>query len=543
MNEGRWSKPGWQGDIIAIIAGTLLPFSLAPYDFWFLGILAPAILAFLLKGLNAKPTFWRSFLFGAGMFGKGASWVYVSIHDFGYTTAPLALVMTGLFVCALAVTFALPFFIYARFFNSRLLSNSCARISIHDSQDTPYNTAKHVFGFAAVWVLGEWSRSWFLTGFPWLYLGYAHADTWLAGWAPIIGVYGIGFICVLTGTTLSETIQRLLLRHKQGERWFSLSRSHSVALSFTACLWLIGFSALISDDQYEETPKISVAIVQPNISLEMKWNPLKLNKVLDILREETQNHWDKDLIIWPEAAIPIMYNDAQYFLDEIEKIANATSSGLITGILYDDKKPMTFFNSIIGLGRADGIYFKQRLVPFGEYVPMEKWLRGLIDFFNLPNSIIFPGPQNQEILQFDNYKIAPSICYEIVYPDLVAQLAREADLLITISNDAWFGDSIGPIQHFQMAQMRALENQRYVIRGTNTGISGIIAPSGKVTVASRQFQRETITQMDVRLINKKTWFSVWGSTPLVVFCGLILAALLIAQRRLNQLARLATATA
>lgn len=501
MNKSRWSMPGWQGDGSAILAGVLVPFSLAPYGLWPLGIIAPVVLAYLLKPLNARAAFWRSFLFGAGMFGKGASWVYVSIHDFGYTAAPLALILTALFVSTLALVFAVPFYFYARFFSSK--------------------TAGQLFGFSAIWVLGEWSRSWFLTGFPWLYLGYAHVDTWLAGWAPLVGVFGIGFICLLSGTAISEALLRFF-KFRQ-----ALSLTHWAALACVAIFWLTGLANLSSDSEFDQAPKISVAIVQPNVPLEVKWNPLLLNQVLETLVDESAAHWDKDLIIWPEAAIPIMYHDAQYFLEEMDRQANATSTALITGILFDDEeKPMTFYNSIIGLGRADGIYFKQRLVPFGEYVPMEKWLRGLIAFFNLPNSIIYPGAKNQEILQLDEHKIAPSICYEIVYPDLVARLASEAELLITISNDAWFGDSIGPIQHFQMARMRALENQRYVIRGTNTGISGIIAPTGKVTVASQQFKRQTIEQMDVRLINKRTWFSIWKSTPVIILCGVILAILL-----------------
>ncbi len=260
--------------------------------------------------------------------------------------------------------------------------------------------------------------------------------------------------------------------------------------------------------------KISVAIVQPNIPLEVKWNPLYRSFILNVLRDETAPHWDKDLIVWPEASIPLMYNDAGEFFAEIEELTKDNDSALITGILYDQEEPRTFFNSITGFGNAEGLYFKKRLVPFGEYVPLEHYLRGLIDFFNLPNSIITPGPWEQSILSYKNYKISPSICYEIVYPDLVTDMAKDAQLLITISNDAWFGDSIGPKQHFQMAQMRALENHRYVIRATNTGISGFIGPLGQVVQYGTAFQRESITDT-VELVSGTTPFMRWGSAPII----------------------------
>ncbi len=503
----HWSKSWWLGDTLSACAGLLITFSLAPYNIWGLSLAAPAILYCLLQNLSGKAALRRSFAFGAGMFGNGTSWVYISIHDFGYTSAPLAVVMTAIFVLGLALVFAFPFYLYARFFNTTKISGT--------------------LGFSAIWVLGEWSRSWFLTGFPWLYLGYAHIDTWLSGWAPIFGVFGLSFASVLSGAILSHIVGNVYSQK-------NVSTKVLYTLSVIVVLWSSGKWLSTSSNEPPQSKAISVAIVQPNTPLEVKWNPIFRDQIMETLRLETEKHWDKDLIIWPEAAVPIMYHDAEYFLSEIEEKAHKTSTGLILGILYDDEKPMTFYNSIVGLGRADGIYFKQRLVPFGEYVPLEKWLRGLIAFFNLPNSIIFPGPSDQEILKLDEAKIAPSICYEIVYPDLVARLSAEAELLITISNDAWFGSSIGPLQHLQMAQMRALENRRYVLRGTNTGVSAIIAPNGKIQKLSKQFEQHTIEQFDVKLIKSRTFFSYWGSWPIVLTCFLSLALLLLARLKERQ---------
>ncbi len=527
MNNNRGTLPWWLGDSMAIFAGILVPFSLAPYGYWALSLLAPAILAYLVKQQTGKAALRRSFLFGVGMFAKGTSWVYISIHDFGYTVAPLAVVLTTVFVLGLALVFSAPFYIYGRYFSRYYLNR--------DTKHSAKKACAYALLFSALWVLGEWSRSWFLTGFPWLYLGYAHIDTWLAGWAPIGGVFALSFIAVFTGVTIAEAIDDTYRNFTRSFDTVKIcARNHGPTLLGLATLWTVGLAVMPSEKDYENNPSLSVAIIQPNTPLEVKWNPLFRDQIMETLREETEKHWDKDLIIWPEAAIPIMYHDAAYFLDDIETKANDTQTGIVLGILYDDAEPMTFYNSITGLGRANGMYFKQRLVPFGEYVPLEKWLRGLIAFFNLPNSIIYPGEQDQDILGFDAFKIAPSICYEIVYPDLVARLAKQSDLLITISNDAWFGSSIGPIQHLQMAQMRALENQRYVLRGTNTGISAIINPLGEITQASRQFERHSIEQNNVKLVDTTTLFAFWGSYPIVILCFGILAFIALAQLKQRQ---------
>lgn len=499
MTKSLWQTPGWRGELTAILAGTLISLSLAPYNIWPLGIVASATLAILLQGLNGKQGLKRAFAFGVGMFGGGTSWVYVAISEFGYTAAPLAALLTAIFVLGLALVFALPFYLYCRFLSGSRLG--------------------FILGFTATWVLGEWLRSWLLTGFPWLYLGYAHVDTWLAGWAPVIGVFGLSFACVLTGTLITELIYEIArLANRQKDRNALLPFSYIVAI---AAVWGSAFS--LEQQQWveiNEEQSLSVAIVQPNIPLEQKWDYRYRGEILNTLREQSAPHWDKDIILWPEAAVPQMFHDAEEFLSEIDQQAKSTNTAVITGILYDDPSPGVYYNSIIGLGDGAGQYFKQRLVPFGEYVPMEKWLRGLIDFFNLPNSVLFPGPKNQEILSTDKYKIAPSICYEIVYPDLVASAAEDAHILVTISNDAWFGDSIGPLQHFQMAQMRAIENRRYVIRSTNTGLSGIISPSGKTILEGTQFRRESISAR-VYPAYGSTPFTRWGSLPIVLLCGVI----------------------
>lgn len=504
MTETTKRYRSWPGDILALFSGAVVPLSFAPYDLWIFGVLASGILAINLRGLSPLRAWLRSLAFGIGMFGTGVSWVYISIHDFGSAPALLAGVMTAAFVGFVAFVFSAPFYFYQRFIGH-------TRFGL-------------LLGFPAIWVLGEWSRSWFLTGFPWLYLGYGHIDTWLAGWGPIAGVYGISFIAVFSGLAL-VLLQRDLEWRLLKKRKHNPVGTHCTgcALLVAALFWLGGLT--LNDIEWTSADAgepLSVVIVQPNIPLALKWNPLYRVPIMRTLRELSDAHWERDLIVWPEAAIPLMYHEASDFIAEMEAKATEHNTALVTGILFDDLDAGTYYNSIMGIGAAKHIYFKQRLVPFGEYVPLEKQLRGLIEFFNLPNSVISPGPNTQQGLAIGDFAMAPYICYEIVYPDLVANNLADARLMITISNDAWFGDSIGPLQHFQMARMRALENGRYLIRGTNTGLSGIISNKGEVLLSGNQFISQALVGT-VPLMHGQTPYNRTGSIPLILFCALVLA--------------------
>jgi len=235
---------------------------------------------------------------------------------------------------------------------------------------------------------------------------------------------------------------------------------------------------------------------------------------------------DADIQIWPEAAVPTLYHNSEIFLDAVNQ--GFSDTNIFTGILFDEESSYEVYNSIIGLGKAEGRYFKQKLVPFGEYVPFEDQLRGLIDFFNLPNSVIRRGPYLPNALQAtrsdgSRYIIAPFICYEVVYPDFVADNAKDAELLFTISNDAWFGKSAGPHQHFEMVRMRALENQKDLIRSTNTGISAIVNYRGEISLRAEQFIKTSVTGK-VELRQGQTPFNRFGSTPIILLCILLCAS-------------------
>lgn len=498
-----WLRHPYLCPIVAILAGSLVTFSLAPYHLWPLGMISVGLLACLNYKTSVKHQFLISFLYGLGLYGFGASWVFISINEFGSTSLLLSLLLTAAFVSFLAFVFALPFLLFAKLFR--------------------HTSLIYLIGFPAVWVLNEWFRSWVLTGFPWLYLGYAHIHSPLSGWAPIFGIFGISLF-----TTFSACIPLLLIMRPQFPEWSKLSFSRWSILLLL--IWSTGFGLSKVSWTEQDVEAIDVGMAQGNIPQEKKWLPSFLDETYDIFSTLTEPLWALDWVIWPEAAIPLLHSYAAEDLAKLDAQASATNTVFITGILYDDRANAKYYNSIIAKGLGEGITFKTRLVPFGEYVPLEKWLRGTIEFFNLPTSILHIGPDRPDGLNANGLKISPYICYEVVYPDLVAGRAKDSAVLLTVSNDAWFGQSIGPIQHLQMVQMRALETQRYFIRSTNNGISAFINDKGDIINQGGRATREAIIGK-VYATTGSTPFMVWRSWPVVVICFTLLFFLWIREKK------------
>lgn len=494
MPSIHWLNSGWRGHLLAIPAGALVSLALAPYDLWPLGILSYFLLAWLWSNLTPRAALLRGWCYGFGLFGVGTSWIYVSIHDYGNASWLLAGTLTALFCAAIALCPALAGYCYSRWIRER-----------------PFGST---LGLAAVLLLTDWIRSWLLTGFPWLYVGYGHIHSPLAGWAPVIGVFGIGFIVTLTGALLYR----------------ALSRRDWIALAIILPLWLSGWG--LTTLQWSEPTQarpLRVALVQANIPQSVKWDPDEYWRTLNLYVSLSRPLWSQaDIVVWPEAAIPGYYQRAKPFLERIDAVARREQSALVTGIPYRDAEGR-YYNSILAVGNGEGLYHKQRLVPFGEYVPLEHWLRGLISFFDLPMSAFSAGKADQSPLRVQGISLAPFICYEVVYPNLLSDWLPDADALLTISNDAWFGDSLGPLQHLQMAQMRALESARYMIRGTGNGISAVIAPNGEILARSEQFVQQTL-QGEFYPMRGATPIAYTGYWPIVIFSCLIVLILITTRR-------------
>ncbi|WP_426415943.1 apolipoprotein N-acyltransferase [Aestuariirhabdus sp. LZHN29] len=505
MPQPSWQK-GWSAQLLAIMAGALGVGGFSPFDWWPLPLLSSALLYLLLHPLSPRQALWRGAAYGLGLFGAGTSWIYVSIHQFGAASVPLAGLLTLLFCIGMALLFVAPFaWCYAQ------LRQRC-------SGSTPLA----LVSFAVLWVLFEWSRSWLFTGFPWLIWGYSLIDTPLSSWAPVTGVFGLSLFVAGSGALLGEWVRSRRPRN-------SLLLGTGVWL----CVLLASYPLANQAWTQRASQSLNVALVQPAIPQKMKWEEGFLQQSLQHLERLTGPHWDADIIVWPENAIAALQHRMLPYLEQLGQRARDTQTSLVSGIpIYqpDVSGQRVFYNGITSIGQGSGNYRKQQLVPFGEYVPLQSLLRGLIAFFDLPMSDFARGPGDQPLLRAGPHQLAPLICYEIVYPDLVARMGREADLLLTISNDTWFGASIGPHQHLQMARMRALENGRYLIRATNDGITAIIDPKGQLIAQLPQFEAGVL-RGNVTPMRGITPFGSNGSWPLIVFLGFALLAAMLGSHR------------
>ncbi|TWI54251.1 apolipoprotein N-acyltransferase [Pseudomonas duriflava] len=491
----RWMiTPGWKGNLLALVAGALTPLAFAPFNLWPLELVSIAVFYLSLRELSAGWALLRGWCYGLGVFLAGTSWVYVSIHDYGAASVPLAAGLTFGFCAGIALLFALPAWLWAL----------CLRRNHAPIMDA--------LAFAALWFGLEVFRSWCLTGFPWLFAGYSQMDAPLSGLAPVGGVWLLSFSLALTAALIVNALG------------FVRNPGSLVAgLILLATPWV---AASIFKGQVWTTPlgqPLKVSAIQGNIAQELKWDPKHVQETLALYREMTVREGRTDLIVWPENAVPVLKEYAESYLKEVTGIANQRGAALITGIPVrerDDQGQDRFYNAVVVSGEGSGTYYKQKLVPFGEYVPLQEQLRGLIEFFNLPMSDFVPGPSHQSLLIAKGYKIAPFICYEVVYPEFVAAAAARSDLLLTISNDTWFGKSVGPQQHLQMARMRALESGRWMIRGTNNGITALIDPFGRLTTQIPPYQLAVLHGTVVPM-EGLTPYLKWRLWPLAILCGLL----------------------
>ena len=499
----RWSQS--QRAVCSLVAGLIFTLALAPFDLKIASLFSLALFYSVLEGQTEKRGAALGWLFGAGLFGAGVSWVYVSINVYGNAPTPLALLLTFVFCGGLALLPAAQAALFCRF--------------------QPSTSLARILTFSGLWVVFEWVRTWLLTGFPWLFVGYASIDTPIAGWAPIIGVFGVSLIIALTAAGLAETLKRR-------------TPSALAAWGIWSAAILIGggfFQQLQWTQSTGETVK--AVIYQPNTSLRDKWDPRKRQTFLaDYLTHADTYSLDADLIVWPEGALPFYLDQAPNYIARLSSIGEKNDASIVLGIGTRDRSQR--FNSIVTVGNARDEYHKQKLVPFGEFVPLESQLRGLIAFFDLPMSNFSPGSSEQDGLTTGVGELAPFICYETVYPDFVAEGSRTSPMLVTISNDAWFGTSHGPHQHFQMVRFRSLELQKPTLRGANNGITAVILPSGQVENALPQFTKDNLVA-SVQPYKGLTPFARWGSLPIILI-SLLLSIPAVAQAITGVVPRLVT---
>lgn len=471
----------------ALIAGLLLPFAFAPYNQYWLAF--PLMAWLFLSCVNQAPSiaFKRSWLFGFGWFAHGVSWIYYSLHVHGGAPSVLAYLIIALLSMYLALFPGLAMFIARKFFP----------VSIN---------RQLLIVFPLMFVLAEWFRGYFLTGFSWVQLGYSQIDSWLIGYAPLVGGLGISGVIALVSGLMAVVI---------------FKREYKLPLLAGISVFLLGYLLMQLNWTEASGERIKVSLVQGNVAQKDKWKPYMHRPTLNLYRDLTEKNWDSDLIIWPETAIPDYEHRVRDYLDGLTAQAKQQDKDVLLGIFVADSATTRYYNTMMSL--QGGIYKKRHLVPLGEFYPFRSILGFFSQWINIPMSDIAPGPEQQPMMIAAGQKLGISICFEDAFDRDVMRDLPEADLLVNVSNDAWFEDSAEAAQHHQIARMRAVEAGRVMLRSTNTGISSMIGPKGNVLALAPQFERYVLTD-DVDIYKGTTPYVIWKNYLVVSVSILILFA-------------------
>ena len=476
---------------LCFFSGLSLVFAYAPFSQWYLALVIPAIVLYQIQNSAPKKAAKLMAFFALGWFGSGISWVHVSIDQFGGLPLVVSVSLMIMLCLYLALFPALAAYLTARFSSNQQLN---------------------LWLLPSFWLLCEYLRSVILTGFPWLSLGYSQIDSPLASFAPIVGEVGITAVILIINICLVKFVNAI----KQPP-------DTNITLPITLMLILGPLSFLLTKASWVKPNGnvTKVALVQGNIAQSIKWQPQQewptMLKYLDL----TRLNYDADIIIWPESAIPAMEPTVQDYLTTVNSSALLNNSAIITGIINYNYENKTYFNSLITLGKKQiddeqgyfynhsNRYAKNHLLPIGEFVPFQSWLRPLAPFFNLPMSSFSRGNYVQNNLVANGLHLLPLLCFEIAFPhQLAANLTNQTDLLLTVSNDAWFGHSHGPHQHMEIARMRALEFGLPLLRATNNGITAVVDHQGKFITRIPQFE-EKVLKAQVPLVSGVTPYSQW----------------------------------
>lgn len=465
--------------------GALAILAFAPFNFWPLLPLSLALLFHRLLQQSPRQGAISGLLFGMGYFGAGVHWVYVSCFEFGQMGVFLSALVTLLLVLYLAIYPALFGGMVSRLWGSTGALPERHRLSVY------------LLGLPGIWMLLELMRGWLFTGFPWISVGYSQVDGPLAGMAGLIGANGIGWVLAAIASLLVMVLMSLLQRD-----WKSVSHAGLTLMLVIGLVTALSHWAHTSDYWTESAGEpLSVALVQGNVPQLTRWDADQIMVNIGRHLEASESFWGVDLLVWPENAIPAFEQTLPAgLLPALQTRSRESRTDLLTGMPLGDPVSGRYYNGINLISsdpddQQTGQYRKRHLVPFGEYVPLRDLLGGMLDLLRVPMSAFSLGEADQRslALRHSDHRIAPSICYEILFPGEVMELLPEAGLLVNISNDAWFGDSIAAHQHLQIARMRALESGRPLARATNSGITALVDWQGRIMAQSPQFKQTVLT--------------------------------------------------
>lgn len=492
--------------LVAAPLGALATLAFPPFDLYPAALLAAMGMAWLWYEQSPGRAALIGLSFGLGHFLTGIYWVFISTYGYGGAPLWMGLLLTLLLSAYCSLHMALVGFLV-----------SWRRL--------PSKAMWALLQLPAMWLLGELLRDWHqIWSFPWLSLGYAFTDSWLAVLAPVVGVHGMTYVAVLLGAALWLTVSGL-----RRERWLALA----LVLVIATVLWCLPKPGHWTQPGEQS---LAVGIVQGNIPQERKWLPSERMPTLQLFRgmsmEIVRQHPDTQLIVWPEAAIPLLYNDVKdNFMVDLQAWANDNELTVLTGIL--NRRDGGIFNTMRATGLSEGVYRKRHLVPFGEFFPVPDFMRSFMKGVNLDYEDLRHGELEQPLITVAGIPLGISICFEDAFGRDIRRDMPAAQLLVNVTNDAWFNNSSAPYQHLQIARMRAIETGRQLIRVSNRGVSALIQPDGRLALQTPMFKADYLA-FKAQAYTGETPFSRWGDLPLRYLALLVLlAAIFLGRKRLS----------
>lgn len=479
--------------VLAAAAGVLLATAFAPLQWWPLAILCPLALIALWQGASPRTAAWSGFWFNVGTFTAGTYWLYVSIHHFGRAPLVLAFFLMGGLVGIMALYGALLGYIVGRWLPAS-------------------GALRWMAGIPAAWVFIEWWRGWFLSGFGWLSLGYSQSDTWLGrGLAPVLGVYGVTALLVAAAGALLTLIRG---------SW----RERLVALAVLAVPAIAAVPLASRSWTHPVGKSVGIAIVQGAIPQDEKWQDSHRDATLELYRKLTESALGTPVIVWPEAALPDEANYLTDYLIGLYREAHERGSSLLIGAVRSDGDDI-YYDSVLSLGPTIGWYNKQHLVPFAEFFPVPHFVRTWLRLMNLPYSDLTAGKPGQPPLMAAGLRLAATVCYEDAYASSELPVVADADALVNVSNDAWFGHSSARYQHLQISQMFAMQIGRPLVRAANDGVSALIGAHGEIVARAPEYE-PFVLKASLRAYRGLTPFDRYGNWLIISLAALTLMLLL-----------------
>jgi apolipoprotein N-acyltransferase len=477
--------------LIAFVAGAVAVFGFAPFGLFPLPVLALAVL-FRLWSRAERPAqaAWLGLSFGMGLFCIGIGWIYVALHVYGYMHPILAAVATALFAAVNAMLPALAGYVQAK------------------CKASP--NARFLLLMPAIWALAEWLRGLLFTGFPWLSVGYSQVpDSPLAGYAPLLGVYGVSLIVAASAGMV------LVLWNV---RW---GKPGKIALGVLLALWVGGAVLCTVAWTLPQGEPLKVSLLQGNIAQDEKFEEARLIGTLETYRRLAQSS-DARLIVMPETALPLLRGNVPESYQAILRDHVRKNGGdILIGAF--EKENGSYYNSVYSLGSAESQHYrKNHLVPFGEFIPLRGVFGWLVnDVLQIPMGDQASGGANQAPLDVAGQKVALNICYEDAFGEEIIRALPQATLLVNVTNDAWYGESHAAMQHNQLSQMRALETGRMMLRATNTGVTSVIGVDGRIQAMLPQHEEGVLTAQVQGYVGS-TPYVRWGNGGMLVLVVLML---------------------